>query len=374
MANQERHADTIKVLVVCALILWSFMSTESTGLSQTAIGKDEPPTFMTWPEKGLGLSIDLIGFKKDIDQVKPDGRRYLMASHPKTGLNVSVTLEKVPAQATTQGCIDQLTLIEHGPFVTRGQDINLNTAREIPTLEYTLRDVQGTRMDQKHVYVCLAHDNVYADIHLSKVHYTTVDAPLFQSILKSVRLQSGPSEVKQIQTKPRLQIQPRPEIQPRPHIQPPPPEPPNSRELFNLGRALYVKNKYAQAVLPYQKAFDLEKEHPELDRTLWRALIDNLGMAYGMAGHLKEAKSTFEQGIQADPTYPIFHYNLACIFAEMNDLDRTMQSLATAFRHRKNLNSGEKTMPDPRRDSPFQRFMKNDTFRIFLNDLTATKS
>ena len=370
MASEERQADTIKVLVVCALILSSFMSTESTGLSQTAIGKDEPPTFVTWPEKGLGLSIDLTGFKKDIDQVKPDGRRYLMASHPKTGLNVSVTLEKVPAQATTQGCTDQLKLIENGPFVTRGQDINLNTARGIPTLEYTLRDFQGTRMDQKNVYVCLAHDNVYADIHLSKVHYTTADAPLFRSILKSVRLQSGPSKVKQIQAKPRPQIQP----QTQPHIQPPPPEPPNSRELFNLGSVLYVKNKYAQAVLPYQKAFDLEKANPELDRTLWRALIDNLGMAYGMAGHLKEAKSTLEQGIQADPTYPMFHYNLAGIFAEMNDLDRTMQSLATAFRHRKNLNSGEKTMPDPRQDSPFQRFMKNETFRNFVNDLTPTKS
>jgi hypothetical protein len=135
MASEERQADTIKVLVVCTLILSSFIPTESTGLSQTASGKDEPPTFVTWPEKGLGLSIDLTGFKKDIDQVKPDGRRYLMASHPKTGLNVSVTLEKVPAQATTQGCIEQLKLMENGPFVTRRQDINLNTAHEIPTLE-----------------------------------------------------------------------------------------------------------------------------------------------------------------------------------------------------------------------------------------------
>jgi hypothetical protein len=70
----------------------------------------------------------------------------------------------------------------------------------------------------------------------------------------------------------------------------------------------------------------------------------------------------------------MFHYNLACTFAEMNDLDRTMQSLATALRHRKNLNPGEKTMPDPRQDSPFQRFMKNETFRNFVSDLTATKS
>jgi tetratricopeptide (TPR) repeat protein len=300
----------------------------------------------------LGLSIDLTGFKKDIDQVKPDGRRYLMASHPKTGLNVSVTLEKVPTQASAQGCIEQLHLIQKAPFVTRGQDIKLNAAREIPTLEYTLHEFQGVRLDQKNVYACIAQDNVYADIHLSKVRYTTADAPLFQSMLKSIRLQSNPSETIQTQA----------------------PEPPSSRQLLSIGSALYLQNKYAQAIPPYQQAFDLEKAHPELDRTLWRVLIDNLGMAYGMTGRLTEARATFEQGIQADPTYPMFHYNLACTFAKMNDLDHAMQSLKTAFRHRKNQNPGEAGIPDPRQDSSFQRFMKNETFRNLVNDLTATKS
>ena len=360
MALQSQQPGIVNVIVGCAVSLWFFMLVEPDVISQAAIGKDESPTFVTWPEKGLGLSINLTGFKKDIDQVKPDGRRYLMASHPKTGLNVSVTLEKVPAHATTQGCINQLKLIENGPFVTRGQDINLNAAREIPTLEYTLRDFQGTRMDQKNVYVCLAQDNVYADIHLSKVQYTTADAPRFQSILRSVRLQPRPSEAVQIQAKPQPKIQT--------------PEPPTSRELLSLGNALSVQNKFAQAILPYQKAFDLEKADPQLDRTLWRVLIDNLGRAYGMAGHLKEAKSTFEQGIQADPTYPMFHYNLACTFAEMNDLDHAMQSLKTAFRHRKNHNPGDKGMPDPRQNSSFQRFMQNKTFRNVVNDLNPSKS
>ena len=50
-----------------------------------------------------------------------------------------------------------------------------------------------------------------------------------------------------------------------------------------------------------------------------------------MTGRLKEATALFEQGIQADPAYPLFHYNLACTFADMNELDHTMQSLRTAF-------------------------------------------
>ncbi len=363
MTSQEKQAHTIKVLVIFVLSLWFFVSAESLGILEAAIGKDEPPTFVAWPEKGLGLSIDLAGFKKDIDQVKPDGRRYLTASHPKTGLNVAVTLEKVPTQVSAQGCREQLQLIRNGPLVTHGQDIKLNAAGKTPTLEYTLRKFRGVRLDQKNMYACMAQDNVYADIQLSKMHYTAADAPLFQSILETARLQPEPSQIiqSQLPTLPKI-------------IQPQPPAPPNSRELLDIGTALYRQNNYAQAIPPYQKAFDLEKVEPQLDRNLWRVLIDNLGMAYEMTGRLKEAKATFQQGIQADPTYPMFHYNLACTFAEMNDLDHAMQSLTIAFRHRKNQNPADKGMPDPRQNSSFQRFMKNETFRNLVNDLTPSKS
>jgi tetratricopeptide (TPR) repeat protein len=363
MMRQRTQADSVQVFVACALSLWSFVPTEPTGISQAAIGNEEPPTFVTWPEKGLGLSIDLTGFKKDIDQVKPDGRRYLTASHSKTGLNVAITLEKVPTQASAQGCREQLQLIQKGPLVTHGQDIKLNAAGDVPTLEYILRKFRGVRLDQKNIYACIAQDNVYADVHFSKMQYTTADAPLFQSILKTIRLQPEPSKI--IQTK-------LPE--PSKIIQTQPPAPPNSRELLDMGNALYRRSDYAQAISPYQKAFELEKAEPQLDRTLWRVLIDNLGMTYKMTGQHTKARATFEQGIQADPTYPIFHYNLACTFAEMNDLDHTMQSLKTAFRHRKNQNTGDKGIPDPRQESSFQRFMKIETFRNLANDLTATKS
>jgi tetratricopeptide (TPR) repeat protein len=352
MASRKIRPGVVNVIVGCAVSLWFFMPAQPTGTSQAAVRIDEPPTFVTWPEKGLGLSIDLAGFKKDIDQVKPDGRRYFTASHPKTGLNVAITLEKVPTQVSAQGCREQLQLIRKGPLVAHGQDIKLNAAGEIPTLEYTLRKFLGVRLDQKHMYACTAQDNVYADIQLSKMHYTIADAPLFQSILKTVRLQPEPSKIIQTQ----------------------PPAPPNSRELLDMGNALYRRSDYAQAISPYQKAFELEKAEPQLDRTLWRVLIDNLGMAYGMTGRLKEAQSTFQEGIQADPTYPMFHYNLACTFAEMNDIDHAMQSLTIAFRHRKNQNPGDKGMPDPRQNSAFQRFMKKDTFRNLVNDLAATKS
>lgn len=376
MVSQGRQADAVKVLVVCALSLWPFVPAKLAAPPQALAAEHEPPTFVAWPDKGLGLSIDLTGFKKEIDQVKPDGRRYLMASHPKTKLDVSITLEKVPTKASAKGCLEQLRLIQNDSSVTRGQDIALNTTGEIPTLEYTIQKFRGVRVDQKNVYACIAQDNVYADIHLSKAQYTTADAQFFQSILKTLRLQPPSSEIvlPPAPAPPKEMVRLPAPAPPKEMVRLSPPAPPNSKELLNMGNALSRQYKYAQALAPYQKAFELEKAEPQLDRTQWRVLIENLGMAYGMTGRLKEARVTFEQGIQADPTYPMFHYNLARTFAEMKDLDRAMQSLRTAFRHRKNQNPGEKGMPDPYQDVSFQHFMKNETFRNLVNDLTATKS
>ncbi len=139
---------------------------------------------------------------------------------------------------------------------------------------------------------------------------------------------------------------------------------PSSLDLFRSGSKYYIQNKFAEAIGPYQRAVDLEKQDPKLDKILWRVLVDNLGMAYGVTGDLKRAKETLEHGLSKDPTYSMFHYNLACTYAEMGDLDGTMNSLKNAYTYRANHNPGEH-MPDPRTDSSFQRFMKNDTFLKF---------
>ena len=60
------QANIIKVLIVCVSIFWSFVPAKSTGLLQAALVKDEPPTFVTWPENGLGLSITYLASTKTL--------------------------------------------------------------------------------------------------------------------------------------------------------------------------------------------------------------------------------------------------------------------------------------------------------------------
>jgi tetratricopeptide (TPR) repeat protein len=139
-------------------------------------------------------------------------------------------------------------------------------------------------------------------------------------------------------------------------------------EYLQQGSAFYLDHDFKRAIPPYQKAVDLEKEKPTLDKTLWRVLVDNLGMAYGISGDLKKAKETFEYGLSKDPKYPMFHYNMACTYAEMNDVDKAIIYLKQAFEYKENMIKGE-SMPDPRTDSSFERFLNNDKFVKALREL-----
>jgi len=143
---------------------------------------------------------------------------------------------------------------------------------------------------------------------------------------------------------------------------------PETRLLMEQGSRFYLQHDFKRAIPPYQKALDREKANRTLGESLWRVLIDNLGMSYGISGDLPKAKATFEYGLSKDPKYPMFHYNLACTFAEMNDVDKAILSLQQAFQYKPNMIKGER-FPDPWTDDSFQRFMNNEKFVNALKEM-----
>jgi len=138
--------------------------------------------------------------------------------------------------------------------------------------------------------------------------------------------------------------------------------------LVGRGSQLYLAQNYKAAISPYQQALDLEKRKPSLSVTMFRILVDNLGIAYGLTGDLKHAEETFDYGISRDPAYPMFHYNQACTYAELDDLDRAIAQLGLAYKYKQNLIPGEE-FPDPRTDDSFQRYLKNARFLGFLKSV-----
>jgi len=132
--------------------------------------------------------------------------------------------------------------------------------------------------------------------------------------------------------------------------------------------AAFVQQDFARAIGPYSRALDLEKKERVLGRNAWLVLIDNLGMAYGITGDLAMARAVFEYGISKAPNYPLFYYNMACVYAESDDQAKSIDYLKRAFAFRKIMIPGE-TMPDPATDDSFQRFMNDKAFVTALKAL-----
>jgi tetratricopeptide (TPR) repeat protein len=139
-------------------------------------------------------------------------------------------------------------------------------------------------------------------------------------------------------------------------------------DLVEEGSYYFLKHDFQAAIPPYQKALDLEKQDRKLSDAIWKVLVDNLGMAYGITGNLDKAKETFEYGISKAPDYPMFYYNMACTYAEKENMDKAIDYLKLAFDRRENMIPGEK-MPDPATDDSFQRFMKDPKFLAALKEL-----
>lgn len=64
----------------------------------------------------------------------------------------------------------------------------------------------------------------------------------------------------------------------------------------------------------------------------------------------------------------MFHYNMACTYAEMNDEEQAIAYLKSAFKNRENMIKGEQ-MPDPASDDSFARFMKDEKFLNVLKEI-----
>ena len=108
-----------------------------------------------------------------------------------------------------------------------------------------------------------------------------------------------------------------------------------------------------------------------LEKNYWYVLIDNLGMAYGITGDLEAARKTFEYGIQADPAYPLFYYEMADYYGEKGDAQNAIAYLKKAYERKANLIPGE-TMPDPRTDDSFKSLMNQKGFRDSLDTLPGS--
>jgi tetratricopeptide (TPR) repeat protein len=298
------------------------------------------------PGKPWGLEMDGTGFTTRANEIQIDGRRYFLAENTKTRVVVSVYLEASKAPAQPGECEHSLEeKLKRNSSLASGslKGITNRESGEIQILEFTLPELDGVPTNQKNIFGCLIKDDVFVDLHISKVFFKAADQPLFDALLQSIH------------------------FAPRQATDTPVPAG-NSLRLFQEGSRYFIAHQYREAIAPYQKAFEIEKSTPTLEKNLWRVLIDNLSISYGIAHDLTSARDALTYGVSKDPDYPLFYYNLACVTAEKGDLLDAENYLKLAFERRDNLIPGE-TFPDARVDDSFQKLLLQKEFRQFLNSL-----
>lgn len=137
--------------------------------------------------------------------------------------------------------------------------------------------------------------------------------------------------------------------------------PSNLYAQFFLGESLFKQQKFADAVLPFEKALQLESGGEWLTSDQHRILVDQLVIAYGISGNLKKVHTVLDDAIRQDPDYPLNYYNLACAFAEEGEKAKMLTNLSIAFQHKDHVLKGEQ-MPDPRSDDSFLKYVHDVEF------------
>lgn len=312
------------------------------------------PLEVTLPSLPWRLVFDAPGFTQRINQIQ--GRRqYFLADSDTNGFAVSVFLEPTTTPPPPGECERSLkaTASRNGTSTTPLQGVQYRKNGDMQILEYTFSS-EGVPLKQRNIFACIPREDAYIDIHISKALFTDADQPVVDKLLQSFHIVPHDFSAAATSTTGGAA------------------DSGTSLQLFLKGSLAFRDGKYQESIAPYQKALDMEKASPKLEKNLGLALIDNLTMAYGITGNLAASKATAQYGISKDPTYPLSYYNLACAAAEEGNVADTQNFLKLAYDRRDNMIPGEK-FPDARTDDSFTTLMKNPGFRGFVNALYSSQ-
>jgi tetratricopeptide (TPR) repeat protein len=335
-----------KSLVLSGTIL-SFFAVAS-GIAQQSPG---PAKFSVWlPAKPWALEMDAPGLALRRNEIQSDGRRYFLAENDQTHMIASVFLEKMNGPAAPGECRRSLKDKEkHNASLSLNglKGVAYRESEGMEILEFSLPEFNGMPANQKNVFACLIKDDVFVDIHLSKLRFRAADQPALDALLQSFHFAAKEPMTAAVPVG-------------------------SSLQLFQQGSRYFLSQNYRESIGPYRQALDIERVTPTLEKKLWYVLVDNLAMAYGITNDLANSRKVIEYGISKDPNYPVFYYNLACIAGEKGDAQGAKANLKLAYDRRANLLPGE-TFLDARTDDSFQKLMQDNDFRQFVNTLYAGK-
>jgi hypothetical protein len=204
---------------------------------------------------------------------------------------------------------------------------------------FTLSSIGGVNPgSQQHFYAFAAGPHTCAEMHLTKSGYTPADAPLIDAQLDAFHFDPAYRPVAQD---------------------------------YAVIAGLFYETKadYREAALFYRRALDV-LPRTTATRDLRRNLTDQLSVSYAVYGDFLASYHVNEDAITADPAYPYFYYNLACVDAEMHNPLDARRHLEAAFLRRFNTLPGEQ-LPNPSLDSSIQKLRSDRKFWSYVKSVSG---
>lgn len=302
---------------------------------QTGINSKEAGKELFFLDTDWKLAIGLDGFviKKNVFD-EENNYLEIFAENRTTGLLLSVFFEKAEGDGDSTAC--------RGFYMNRMKNGTIKRSAEstydkngFAVYDYMIEEYQGYKINQRNLNIYMSVSGTWIDVHISKVNYAKSDDAAINSFIDSLAITSK-----------------------------------TSGDFYSYGSYYFYRDNYRLAAKYYEKALELEHQKRLLSKEDYYILIDNLGMAYGIAGDYSNSERVFLFGITVDPQYPMFYYNLACCYAEKGDTEKFLLNLENSLKYRKNMIKGEK-FPDPEKDNSFKNYINNERFKALVKKYGA---
>jgi len=292
------------------------------------------------------LSWSVSGFKIIQSSAKPDGREIGLRGRDALGrLTFLGFLFRAPENApvTSEACRDAVLAQEKKTNATlkilKTSDIPQSAGLSVTLVTYTAANQDGSTGYRVRGFV--ASGDICGDLEFYSHDRITGDDADLKNSFRSLQLDPAYA--------------------------------PRFADLALYAQILLQQQEYRAAAPIFERALAAVPSDgaPFPSATLARRVMrDQTGMSYGIAGDLPKARRILEEGVAADPDYPMNYYNLACADAGENKLPEARIHLRQAFDRKANMNPGE-TLPVPTEDDSFAPYKDNQEFWAFLERLQA---
>jgi len=292
---------------------------------------------LSLPHLDWSLEMKVRGFKTKNHFINnAEEKTFLKASNRDKRTNIYLSLKKAPVPGNAKDC-RSFYWSEFEKKNSPKSDIIMTETGNMAIVEYFSGhfNVAGKR-DYKQIKIYIAEKGYCINAHLSTNMYQPEDKKFLNSLIDSITIKQNYR--------------------------------PDSQMLFCYGKGMMSQGNYSEAISYLSKTVELEAKKSNMTRQNLIMLFNCLGMSYRMIGDLNNTINVFQNAIQKEPESWMLYYNLACSYAENDDIESSLKFLALAYQHKGNKVFDNMIFPDPMKDDSFKKYISHERFRQLIDE------